>query len=237
MKNIIFTLAFISLIAQGTAQNYGEIHGRVLDKETKTPIPFATISADYGGRLTGTVSDDEGRFRLKPLQPSTYVIKISFVGYESRTLSEIHVASNKITALGEIYLSINNDLPQIEIVGHKLIDADNPNVITMKDGQIKHNALLSNPARLVGSLTSELTTTEAGEFIVRGGRPGTSATYVDGVRLTNGLNNLPGSAIRSISIYTGGIPAKYGDITGGVVIIETKSYFDYYNDYIAELNR
>ena len=32
----------------------------------------------------------------------------------------------------------------------------------------------------------------------------------------------------SITIYTGGLPARYGDVTGGVVAIETKSYYDLY---------
>ena len=27
-------------------------------------------------------------------------------------------------------------------------------------------------------------------------------------------------------VYPGGLPAKYGDVTGGVVAIDTKSYFD-----------
>jgi hypothetical protein len=27
-------------------------------------------------------------------------------------------------------------------------------------------------------------------------------------------------------VYSGGIPAKYGDCSGGVIVIETKSYFD-----------
>jgi outer membrane receptor protein involved in Fe transport len=40
---------------------------------------------------------------------------------------------------------------------------------------------------------------------------------------------IPSSAIGSISVYTGGLPAKYGDTTGGVVVIETKSYMDLYN--------
>jgi outer membrane receptor protein involved in Fe transport len=40
----------------------------------------------------------------------------------------------------------------------------------------------------------------------------------------------------SVSIYTGGLPAKYGDTTGGVVAVETKTYFDFYNQKIAELS-
>jgi hypothetical protein len=37
-----------------------------------------------------------------------------------------------------------------------------------------------------------------------------------------------------MSIYTGGLPAKYGDTTGGVIVIETKSYLE---DYYEKLSR
>jgi len=33
--------------------------------------------------------------------------------------------------------------------------------------------------------------------------------------------------IGNMTVYTGGVPAKYGDFTGGVVVIESKSYSDY----------
>ena len=46
----------------------------------------------------------------------------------------------------------------------------------------------------------------------------------------------PAVAISSYSVYTGGLPAKYGDTSGGVIEIETKSYFDLYNQRMAELN-
>ena len=38
---------------------------------------------------------------------------------------------------------------------------------------------------------------------------------------------IPGIAVGSVKVYTGGIPAAYGDVTGGVIVVETKSYFDY----------
>ena len=49
--------------------------------------------------------------------------------------------------------------------------------------------------------------------------------YVDGVKLRSTLANLPARSYGSIQVYTGGIPAKYGDTTGGVVAIETQGYF------------
>lgn len=35
----------------------------------------------------------------------------------------------------------------------------------------------------------------------------------------------------NIKVYTGGIPARYGDVTGGVVAVETKGYFDVLKEY------
>ena len=230
MKTIVTTLIFLVSTFAVKAQNYGEIHGKILDHATGKPVLFATVSTEYGGKLIGTTTDDEGRFRLKPLQPGTYAVQVNYLGYNPRNIENIEVTSGKIYFLGTVDISTNNELMEFEVVGHKLIDVDEPNTLVIKATELKHNALIKNPAKLIGSLTPELKTDENGQFLVRGSRAGTTATYLDGVRLTGGLGNLPGSAIKSISVYTGGIPAKYGDITGGVVVIETKSYFDYFYD-------
>ncbi len=66
---------------------------------------------------------------------------------------------------------------------------------------------------------------EIGQIIVRIG------DYIDGVKQDDNLRGVPGSSIGSLTVYVGGVPAKYGDVTGGVVVIETKSYFDLYNQW------
>jgi len=228
MKTSILTFLFLLSISIGYSQNYGEIHGRVIDYTTGDPILYATVSTEYGGKLIGTTTDEEGKFKLKPLQPGKYAINVSYIGYLPRTLINIEVTSGKIYFAEDIAISTDNRLIEVEIVGHKLIDKDEPNTIVIKAAELKHNALIKNPVKLIGSLTPELKTDENGQFIVRGSRAGSTATYIDGMRLTGGLGNFPGSAIKTISVYTGGVPAKYGDITGGVVVIETKSYFDYF---------
>lgn len=230
MKTILTTFILLLATFAVKAQNYGEIHGRILDHATGEPILFATVSTEYGGKLIGTTTDDDGRFKLKPLQPGNYTVHLSYLGYKPRNFENIEVTSGKIYFMGSVDISTNNEFPTIEIVGHQLIDVDEPNTLVLKAAELKHNALLKNPAKLIGSITPELKTDENGQFLVRGSRAGTSATYIDGMRLTGGLGNLPGASIKSISVYTGGIPAKYGDVTGGVVVIETKSYFDYFYD-------
>jgi len=231
MKNLILSLLLIVCLGALNAQNYGEIHGTVVSYETGETLPQATVITRIGGEIRSTICDNDGRFRLKPLQPGKYALEFSYTGYEPRVLADIEVTPNKIYVLGKVALSSNNTLPGVEIVDFKLIDVDQPSAIVVKAADIRFNPLLKNPAKLIGHITSELRTDENGEFIVKGGRPGTTATFLDGVRLTGPLQQLPGNAIKSITVHTGGIPAKYGDVTGGIVVIETKSYFDYFYEY------
>lgn len=233
MKNLALLLLALCSSVIITAQNYGEIHGTVVDNESGETMPGVNVSTEVGGILRGTATDENGRFRLKPLLPGKYALTFSFIGYGKRTITDIEVTPNKIYVLGEISLSSDNELPSVEIVEFKLIDVDQPSAIVMKAADIRFNPLLKNPAKLIGSITPELRTDENGEFIVKGGRPGTTATFLDGVKLTGPLQRIPGNAIKSITVHTGGIPAKYGDVTGGIVVIETKSYFDYFYEYNA----
>jgi hypothetical protein len=34
-------------------------------------------------------------------------------------------------------------------------------------------------------------------------------------------------------VFTGGLPAKYGDTMGGAIVVETKGYFELYRSWLA----
>jgi Ca-activated chloride channel family protein len=57
---------------------------------------------------------------------------------------------------------------------------------------------------------------------IRGARSNQNAYYVDGMRV-NSLDGIPKSFINNVQVITGGIPACYGDATGGIIVVEGKS--------------
>ncbi len=63
------------------------------------------------------------------------------------------------------------------------------------------------------------------DLYFRGARSTANAYFVDGVRVTD-FYGIPKSTIQNVKIITGGIPANYGDVTGGIVSVETSSYMD-----------
>ncbi len=58
-----------------------QFYGRVLDRETNAPIPFAEI---YFPELhTGVYSDENGAFVINDLPHTKLEIQISFLGYQT----------------------------------------------------------------------------------------------------------------------------------------------------------
>ena len=45
--------------------------------------------------------------------------------------------------------------------------------------------------------------------------------YIDGIKV-RGSTNLPKSAIEEVSVMTGGVPANFGDATGGIISVTTR---------------
>lgn len=98
MKHIFLIFAFLSSSIM-LAQDSATIKGNLLDLEANNaPLEMARVFIKETGDKT--TSDQEGNFILKGLNPGTYNVSLSFVGYETKTI-EINVAANHTTHIKE----------------------------------------------------------------------------------------------------------------------------------------
>lgn len=96
MKRIIGYLLCLVLMLTEYTVSAQEIAGRVID-EKKEPLPSAVIQVYQGNVLKGgSVTDYDGYYSVKPLQPGTYNVLALFSGYDSV------VAVNVVVKAGEI---------------------------------------------------------------------------------------------------------------------------------------
>ena len=87
---LIFTSA--NILAQDLTQT---IKGRVVDSDLQFALPGATVIVfDYDPLIGGT-SDVDGYYRLENVPIGRYTIHISYIGYESATISALEVGSGK----------------------------------------------------------------------------------------------------------------------------------------------
>lgn len=88
----------ISIMAKELTQ---VIRGQVIDIESQTPLPFASITIINSDSLLGTMADGNGYFRFNKVPVGRYDIKVSYIGYETLVIPELMVSTGK-----EIVLTI-----------------------------------------------------------------------------------------------------------------------------------
>lgn len=228
------TLTLICLIMSLNLfpQSMGEIHGRVMDAATGESIPMANIVIKIGDAIAyGTSSDLQGYFRLKPVSVGTHIVTISCVGYGSLELLDVLVDADKITYLRDIRLIYGETLKPFTVFWKKdLVDVDDPSKKTMDMIIVNKIPGASNFTGLLSAISSDIYTSEdQKEIHFRGSRANDAVYIVDGVVMINPGAMIPTRGIGNMTVYSGGVPARYGDFTGGVIIVESEGYFSWLN--------
>lgn len=232
IRNVLLTLGIILACNMLVfSQATGTLKGKVLDKETKEPIPFANIVIEMNGvQAGGATSDFDGNYIIKPINPGKYDIKATFVGYKPLMVRGFVVGSGKIEFYDVLMESTSVNLEAFEIVEYKV-------PVFRKDETSSGATVTSDQIdKMPGRSANAVATTVGGVFSsdgergsVRGARGSATATYIDGIKVSSGSASLPPSAIEQVSVIISGLPAQYGDATSGVINVITKGPSNQYN--------
>ncbi len=228
-RTLRYLLLFVFTGLSGVVFAQSEIAGTVLD-EKKEPLINASVQVYKGGILQGgTITDYDGKFSVKPLEPGNYDLQVSYVSYDSVRFTDVIVPPNGRVTQNVTMVPSSKELATMVIRAFKkkLVDQDNPGkkVLTGQDIQ-----------RLATTETSDAVSQSAGTYqkqrgqgLSFGGARGSGTLYIiDGVQVQNlgesataGIN-MSQNSVEQMEVITSGIPAKYGDISGGVVNITSR---------------
>ncbi|WP_282048450.1 TonB-dependent receptor [Maribacter aquivivus] len=110
-KLLFFTFLFISIIS--SAQDTGSIVGTLKDKELNDePLPFANVLLK--GTTKGTTSDFDGLYEISDIEPGTYTISFSYLGYETVEMPNIEIIAGKVTTI-DVSLSASQGVSLDEV--------------------------------------------------------------------------------------------------------------------------
>jgi len=223
IKKLLFALICVLYGTYVFSQAQGSLQGKITDAETKEPIPFANVVLESGGKqVGGTSTDIDGRYRISPVPAGRYDLKASSVGFKPIMVTGVIISPDQITFKNITMESTAEVLTEFIVTEYAvpLISKDQ----TSSGGTMTSEEIKKMPGRSAESVA----VTVGGVFSadgemgsVRGARTEGTVTYIDGVRV-RGSSGVPQSAIDQVTVLTGGLPAQYGDATGGVVNITTK---------------
>ena len=212
------------------------IAGRVADEETQKPIEFASILMKENGLWAITGAD--GSFRIKNIPAGKVVLTIQCLGYATR---QIALDINKDIPRLRINLKQENlKLDEVTVTA-KRKDNESTTSYTIDRAALDQQQLLnvSDIATLLpGGKTVNATLMSDNRMALRSGSQekgnasfGT-AIEVDGMRLDNNAASgetagastraISSSNIESIEVVTGIPSVEYGDLSNGVVKVNTR---------------
>jgi hypothetical protein len=221
----ISLVIFISFLTHHSfGQNKGiTISGLIKDHADLSTLSYVNIvlkTEKDSAFVTGTVSNEEGRFTLSNIKPNNYFLEISYIGYVTKkqsiyvgSLSEfLDVATielnEEIKTLGEVVISVKQDE-----VGGKM----DKKTFTVEDNISQSGgSVLQTMQNLPG------VTVQEGKVQLRGNDNVTvlidgKQTALTGFGSQSGLENLPASVIDKIEIINN--PSSKYDANGNAGII------------------
>ena len=234
-KRLLFFVIIFCQMAMLHAQQI-TIAGRVTDEETQKPIEFASILMKENGLWAITGAD--GSFHIKNIPAGKVVLTIQCLGYATR---QIALDINKDIPRLRINLKQENlKLDEVTVTA-KRKDNESTTSYTIDRAALDQQQLLnvSDIATLLpGGKTVNATLMSDNRIALRSGsqEKGSSsfgtAIEVDGMRLDNNATagetagastrTISSSNIESIEIVTGIPSVEYGDLSNGVVKVNTR---------------
>lgn len=222
----ILILVLISLVQFTKAQGYGEIRGLIKDDELN-PVIGAVVKITQGGYLIGgTTTDVNGKYVYKPLNAGEYEMIVTSQLHTTVRKTKIPVDPNEATYV-DIKMAVNTlSMVVIETEYEKpMVDATMIDIVSMGAIEISQSASYGdNALNLINNKNSGSVSDNEGQWHLHGARADATEYLIDGVKVRS-MDGLPNSSIENISLISGGVPAMYGDLTSGVIVVTTKDYF------------
>ncbi len=203
----------------------GKLSGSVKDSQTGEPLVGANVI--LVGTDFGAATNLDGNFVILNIPPGNYSVKISYIGYESRLVTDVQFIVDQTTLLP---VQLNSESIQVEEV---VVVATTPMVqrdVTSSVSVIRRDQIEALPVsnfKDLLSLQAGVVETGNNNLHIRGGRSNEVAYLVDGIYVKDPLlGNLAleigNDAIQEMSLLSGTFNAEYGNALSGVVNIVTR---------------
>ncbi len=244
---VLITLSSVNIYAQA-----GKIAGKVTD--IKTGETLIGLSVKISGTTKGSITDVEGRYSIPALAPGKYIIDFSYIGYSTKSISDVEVVDGQVTTLNVAMEqpSEGKRLQEVVIKGSakresvNTLYAQQKNSIAISDG-ISADVIRKSPDRNTSEVLKRVsgTTIQDNKFvIIRGLSDRYNTSMLDNAPLPSTEPNrkafsfdiIPSSLIENIIINKTATPDLPGDFAGGAIQILTREIPDqnFFNFSIGE---
>lgn len=222
------------------AQNTGIIAGTVIDGDLGETLIGANVV--IAGTVTGSTTDLDGKYSIPGIQPGTYDLQFSYIGYNTATVQGVEVVAGETTRIDFTMTSEAVGLDEVIVEARAI---QNTEAVLLRDRQksaavsdaISAEAISRSGSGDAAAAMTKVTGASVvdGKYVfVRGLGERYSNTTLNGSALPSSdpdrkafqLDLFPSGLIDNIVTLKTFTPDKQGDFTGGLVDVATKDFPD-----------
>ncbi len=226
----VIILIFLTFYqAQGSENEIkkGTVSGKIAESGTNTPLQYAQVaiySQSDSALINGTITNEEGNFKIEKIPFGQYYLVAEFIGFEQQVQNDIIVDNEQSSIeLNDIRLAEKTtEIDEVNVVGQKSsmnIKADKKVLNVDKNlsatGGTAIDALKISPS---------ITVNQDGDVLLRGST--NFKVLVDGkptaLKPNEALKQIPAGRIDNIEIITNPSAKYEAEGTAGIINIVTK---------------
>ena len=242
MRKLFAILLLVATALEAGAQGR-TFKGTVVDRKTGEPVEFATVLVKATDQWS--VTDEKGHFTISGISLPTSKVEIASLGYVTLTkdIKFENAVTEETFKLDEDNLTLESAVVTAQENGNSATTSRTIDKTALEHVQVMNVTDISS--LLPGGVTDNNNLTAQKQFSIRAGSSSESgnasfgtAVEVDGVRLSNNAsysdlnsstslkgastNSIASANIESVEVITGVPSVEYGDMSSGVVKINTK---------------
>ena len=242
-KPAYLSLIFLLFAFTGIAQNKASIYGTVVDKNKQSLLAGITVVISPGNQTT--LTDTAGNFRFIDMEPGTYNLGFTGVGFQPKTLSNLVITTGNITTLNIELDAAVTELENLVVTGRRNTVRTATLESPLSIQRLTTEEIKANPggnfdiSRVIQSLPGVGGGVAGGSFrndiIIRGGSPSENVFYLDGIEVpvinhftTQGSSGGPQgilnvSFIEEVKLSTSAFDARYDNVLSSVFQFRQKT--------------
>ncbi len=234
-RSFLFLLLLIGITLSATGQKH-TLSGKVVSARDYRPVEFSTVFLPQSELWA--VTNDKGEFVIRQVPEGKTIIEVQCLGYVKNRI-EINVRRDS-PVLQIILAEDNLKLDEVEVVAQKQTDGLSTSY-TIDRNALDHAQILNlaNVSGLLpggkvtnGTLINDPRLALRSESLEKGNPSFGTAVEIDGVRLQNNaemgetlgasMRGIGSAHIESVEVITGIPSVEYGDLSNGMVKVNTR---------------
>jgi outer membrane receptor for ferrienterochelin and colicin len=223
----VVPLLLVPALPGHAAEQTGKINGTVYDPDG-VPLAGVTVtitSSNMMGKRKTQTSED-GSFLFFGLPPGKYTIEIDQSGFLPYKQEQVRVSIGGTSSL-DILLEVPTAEETITVTAKRpVVDKEKTQLGENYDDEFLEEIPVGRSYQSVAQLAPGVTGGQNPN--VHGGSMFQNAYLIDGINTTDPATktfalSLNYDAIKEVQVITGGLDAQYGQVSGGIVNVVTKS--------------